>query len=107
VTELRGWLALWFGFELPVSPRTYFKHGAALMAIKYSVDVVLVAYTLHRVWTPLDYLRPVFLMRPGVNDAPLPLLLALAVWALPFMWIGVSMTMRRALDGACCSCARS
>jgi uncharacterized membrane protein YhaH (DUF805 family)/uncharacterized protein YndB with AHSA1/START domain len=98
MARLRHWLALWFGFELPVGRRTYFTHGAALMALKYSVDFLLVAYTMHRVWNPLAYLGPVFSLRPGVSDAPSPLLVALLVWALPFMWIGVSMTMRRALD---------
>jgi hypothetical protein len=100
VLRLRRWSGLWFGFDLPVEPRTYFTHGVALLALKYGVDVLLVSLVLHRFWTPLDYVNPVLSFRRGIGDAPLWLLVTQMLWTLPFMWIGVSMTMRRALDAA-------
>jgi hypothetical protein len=50
-------------------------------------------------WTPLDYLNPLLSERAhALAPAPPWLLVALAVWAAPFLWIGVSMSLRRLLD---------
>jgi uncharacterized membrane protein YhaH (DUF805 family) len=52
-----------------------------------------------RRWTPVDYLVPsVTLREPKLDGVPDWLVVALIVWTLPFLWIGVSMTLRRALD---------
>jgi len=96
---LRRWLRLWFTLQDPVDRRTYLLHGAGLMACKYVVDVALVAAFAHRLWTPLDYLNPVWSLRERLlRGAPAWLAPALVVWALPFLWIGVGMTLRRAVD---------
>src|SRR5256885_11154465 len=96
---LSRWLRLWFGFRDPVSRGTYFRHGAGLMAFKYAVDGLLVWTFAGRFWTPLDYANPLWsaryeLLRGAPSWLP-PLMVAIA---LPFVWIGVSMTMRRAVD---------
>jgi hypothetical protein len=53
----------------------------------------------HRVWTPVDYLVPsVTLRQPKLAGLPDWLVVVLIVWTLPFLWIGVSMTLRRSLD---------
>src|SRR2546426_3457315 len=96
---LSRWLRLWFGFRDPVSRGTYFRHGAGLMAFKYAVDGLLVWTLAGRFWTPLDYANPLWsaryeLWRGAPSWLP-PLMVAIA---LPFVWIGVSMTMRRAVD---------
>ena len=100
MSRFRQWLVLWFGFELPVGPRTYLMHGAALFALKYGVDALLVWLVQHRVWTPLDYLSPLLSLRVGGTTSPTWLLLTQMAWTLPFLWVGVGMTMRRALDAA-------
>ena len=96
---LDRWLRLWFGFRDPVDRGTYFQHGVGLMALKYGIDAVLIWRFAGRVWTPLNYLSPLLSTRAELlRGAPpwlLPLLVAIA---LPFLWIGVSMTMRRAVD---------
>lgn len=96
---LERWLRLWFGFREPVDRSTYLRHGLGLMLFKYGLDVLLVWKFAHRFWTPLDYLNPLWEARRAlVFEAPewlAPLLVAIA---LPFLWIGVSMTMRRAVD---------
>jgi hypothetical protein len=52
-----------------------------------------------RWWTPLDYLRSVAtLLNTTFEGAPRWLIPALAIWTLPFIWIGVTLTLRRALD---------
>jgi uncharacterized membrane protein YhaH (DUF805 family) len=93
------WVRLWFGFRDPVDRGIYFRHGVGLMALKYAIDALLIWRFTGRVWTPLNYLSPLLSTRAELlRSAPpwlLPLLVAIA---LPFLWIGVSMTMRRAVD---------
>jgi hypothetical protein len=61
--------------------------------------VVLVWFATGRFWTPIDYVSPVHsLLAAKLADAPPALLPLLAAWTLPFLWIGVSMSIRRALD---------
>src|SRR5262245_42228797 len=69
------------------------------MALKYAVDAGVVYLATGTFWTPLDYLLPVWSLRAHRLGAQnLWLQWALVLWALPFLWIGVSMTMRRAID---------
>jgi uncharacterized membrane protein YhaH (DUF805 family) len=90
---------LWFGFRDPVDRGTYFRHGAGLMACKYAVDALLIWRFAGRVWTPLNYLSPLLSTRTELlRGAPLWLIPLLVAIALPFLWIGVSMSMRRAAD---------
>ena len=98
---MRGgrWLRLWFSFHDPVDRHTYLVHGAGLMSFKYGVDAAVVWAFTHRLWTPLTYLNPVWRLREELlRGAPAWLAPALVLWTLPFLWIGVSMTLRRALD---------
>lgn len=94
-----GWLRLWFTFESGVGRREYFLSGVALGALKYAGDVLMVWRANGRIWQPLDYLSPLStLMQTRLAMAPSELLPVLALWSLPFLWIGISMSMRRALD---------
>ncbi len=96
---MRDWPRLWFSFHERVDRRTYLLHGAGLMLLKYTVDAALVGAVVHRWWTPLGYLNPVWTIREQVlRGAPEWLAPALVLWTLPFLWIGVSMTLRRAVD---------
>ncbi len=91
--------ALLFGFEAPVNAKTYAVAGFSLMALKYAVDATAIHLATQKFWTPLDYLSPLLAARHQHfgNDHDL-LQLALLAWTLPFVWIGASMTMRRAAD---------
>jgi len=92
-------LRFWFGFDAPVDRRTYLLNGAGLMACKYLIDAVVVGAFTGRLFTPRDYLNPVWTMRQqALRGVPTWAVLALALWTLPFLWVGVSMSMRRALD---------
>jgi len=96
---VRRWLRLWFSFHEPVDRRTYLRHGTGLMLFKYGVDVAVVWAFAGRLWTPLTYVNPVWVLREQLlRDAPAWLGPALVLWTLPFLWIGVSMTLRRAAD---------
>jgi hypothetical protein len=96
---LARWLRLWFGFRDPVDRGTYIRHGFGLTAFKYGLDALLIWRFADRVWTPLDYLSPLWSTRQHLlQSGPSWLLPVLVAIALPFLWIGVSMTMRRAVD---------
>jgi uncharacterized membrane protein YhaH (DUF805 family) len=99
MSRLTSWLRLWFTFERRVGRREYIVTGLALAPLKYVVDVLLVWLGTGRFWTPLDYVHPVeILMRYPSPRAATWLVPVLGLWALPFLWIGISMSMRRALD---------
>ena len=69
------------------------------MAFKYAVDATAVWLVTRQIWSPLDYLLPSMALRePKLKEMPLWLVAGLVAWSLPFLWIGVSMTLRRVLD---------
>jgi hypothetical protein len=99
IEAARRLLDLWFGFTQPVDRPTYVLHGAGLMLGKFLVDAALVYGLTANVWTPLDYFHPAVTVRAqALQGAPEWLGPALIVLALPFLWIGVSMSLRRCLD---------
>ncbi|MFN2601874.1 MAG: SRPBCC family protein [Gemmatimonadaceae bacterium] len=92
-------LSRYFGFQEPVDRRTYLRAGVVLMVVKYIVDVTVIHSVTGIVWTPADYLLPLLSVRATkVQAFPTWLSIGLIVWTLPFIWIGVSMTLRRAVD---------
>src|SRR5689334_1836826 len=98
-SRLARWLCLWFTFESGVGRREYLTSGLALAALKYAGDALMVWNATGRFWRPIDYLSPVStLLQTRLVMAPAELMPVLAVWSLPFLWIGISMSMRRSLD---------
>jgi uncharacterized membrane protein YhaH (DUF805 family) len=92
-------LKTWFSLSRPVGQRFYAASGFVLVAFKYAVDSVLIWAATGTVWTPLGYLNPSLAAREtAVGVAPQWVFWALVVWSLPFYWIGISMTVRRAID---------
>lgn len=87
-----------FRLRGPVSRRTYWTAGVSLLLLKYLVEAALVYATTGRFWSPLDYVNPIYSMRAEVlADAPRGTMVALVLWSIPFVWIGVALTMRRAV----------
>ena len=69
------------------------------MAAKYLIDGALVLAFTGSWWPPLQYLSPLYEMRTrGLHDLDTGEVLALGAVTLPFFWIGVSMSVRRAAD---------
>jgi hypothetical protein len=91
-------VALWFGLRARVSRRAYLASGVALMALKYGMDVALVFAVTGRVWRPYSYLVPSLVLREHDFGSAAPdwLFATLAALTLPFLWIGISMSVRRA-----------
>lgn len=86
-----------FGLRKPIDRRTYAFVGASLMVFKYAVDAAAVYAVTHRFFTPLDYLNPIFVVRKEAVGST-ELMLALAIWSLPFLWIGIALSVRRCVD---------
>lgn len=96
---MRNPLRFWFTLERPLSRVDYLVHGTALMAVKFTVDVALVRAATGVWWSPIDYGRATEsleqLFRSG---APQWLGWAMFLWMLPFVAVGATLTLRRALD---------
>ena len=88
-------MKLWFG-RTPVGRAQYLRHGVGLLLVKYLLDSVIL-FLDAGVWiAPWSYLSPSLAMRlDGIHSAKLSFLL-MAIVSLPFIWVGVSMSVRRA-----------
>ena len=100
VSEPRGVLSFWFGLSHEVSRRDYALCGFGLMAVKYLVEAAVIWNFTGRTFTPLDFLNPLLSVRQTFFQPPAPNWLQFAVlfWTLPFLWISVSMSVRRAVS---------
>jgi hypothetical protein len=96
--KARRLLRLLFGFELPVGRGLYAATGFSLMGLKYLFDAWLIGLVSEKPWMPWDYLSPLVSSRLGVvQGAPGRdvILWTLVASTVPFLWLGVSMTVRR------------
>lgn len=94
-----GWLRLWFSLDGKVTRKQYLLSGLGLMALKYLLDAAVIYFGEQRVFTPLEFISPLFTTKKELlASSPSVLLAMMTLWALVFLWIGVSMTMRRAVD---------
>ncbi|MBX3192391.1 MAG: SRPBCC family protein [Labilithrix sp.] len=92
-------LRLWFGLSVAVRRREYLASGVALMFLKVLIDNALALKATGKIWPPLAYLAPSWTYKSSaIGPSPSWLLLTMAFVALPFVWIGVSMSVRRAAD---------
>ncbi len=92
-------LSLLFGLKEKVSRRVYLGAGLSLAALKFAVDTAIVYGSTGKVWSPLGYLIPSMVVRQNsVGQGPEAMHLLLVACAMPFLWVGLSMSVRRAAD---------
>ncbi len=94
-------LRLWFGLSASVTRKTYVLTGVGLMVLKVVLDNVIAYIGTGRPWSVAAYLIPSFALKAQqTNVAPTPewVLITMIVVTLPFVWVGVSMSVRRAAD---------
>lgn len=91
-------IRFWGDLGTPIGRRAYFLSGVTLMALKYAVDYAVVRAVTGTNWVPVDYFLSGNSLTQRFAHAPSALLLGLGIWALIFMWLGVSLSLRRALD---------
>lgn len=82
-----------------VSRRNYLCWGVGLMVAKLAIDWTTCTLLFPRPWSPLLYLLavPSAALHDGVNWQ----WWLMALFALPFCWVGAALTMRRLRDAAC------
>ncbi len=97
--DVLGWLRLWFLLRDPVGRKAYAISGFGLMVLKYVVELLVLGQLTGMFYTPLNFVNPSFAARSMfLQGAPEWLGMAWVIWTLPFLWISVSMSVRRALD---------
>jgi uncharacterized membrane protein YhaH (DUF805 family) len=95
--DIRHCLRLWFGVSLPVSRRAYLVSGLGLAAGKYLCEMAVI-WMLTGLWlSPVDFLNPSLAARREILAAgPEWLGWTLFAWNLPFVWVALTMSVRRA-----------
>lgn len=79
----------------PLTRRAYLGWGFGLFAIKYLLDFLVTTVGLGFSWWPTDYFLPrTGRVRPGV-DLPISAAVMMVSVAIPFIWIGINLTIRR------------
>ena len=85
--------------DTPVDRRTYCATGFGLAVVKYLGDATIIGLFARTLWKPTGYVLTTHsLLNTAIPNAPPWLMAVLALWTVPFLWIGVTFTMRRALD---------
>jgi uncharacterized membrane protein YhaH (DUF805 family)/uncharacterized protein YndB with AHSA1/START domain len=94
-----GLARLLFGLRRPVGPRAYLGAGVVLMTVKYLLQLGILWAVSGAVLSPLSFLSPLTRHRePLLQGVPTEITVLLVVLTLPFLWIGLSMSVRRATD---------
>ncbi len=98
-TSLWQILSVWFGLARRVGRVDYLTAGLLLTAIKYVGEATLFWTVAGRLLTPVAFAIPLLGVRESMlSPAPPWVLWLLYVWTLPFLWVAVSMSIRRAAD---------
>ena len=91
-------LRLLFGFRSDVSRVRYAVTGFGLTAVKYAVEAAALWAMNGKFLSPIDFLNPVVSIRKQLlQGAPEWLGWAWFFWTVPFLWIAVTMSVRRAV----------
>jgi len=92
-------IGMWFGVSQRVGPAAYAGSGLLLMILKYGVEALIFWQFASTIFTPWDFINPLLASRESlVRPAPEWLAWVLYLWTLPFLWIAVSMSIRRSAD---------
>jgi hypothetical protein len=90
-------LELLFGDTRPVRRREYVATGALLLALKYAGQAWIVQHVTGRWLSPKEFLDPLWpLAGPTLWNLPSQAAWATLCWSVPFLWIAVAMSVRRA-----------
>ncbi|MGB6045208.1 MAG: DUF805 domain-containing protein [Pirellulales bacterium] len=97
--RLLSMLRLWFGVSEPVSRPAYAVSGFGWMLLKYGVEGLVIWCYTAAFFSPLDFLNPLLSIRTEtLRTAPEWVAWAQFAWTIPFLWIAISMSVRRVAD---------
>lgn len=88
-----------FGMKDRIRRREYILVGLILMPLKYVVEALVILYFTGRTYSPIDFVNPLLSSREHfAADAPTWLGMAWVLWSLPFLWLAITVSIRRAYD---------
>ncbi len=88
-----------FGLHGSVSRAAYVVAGLILAPLKYCVEAAAIYGLSGKFFTPIDFFNPWLSGREYFTaDAPTWFGMVWVLWTLPFLWIGVTMSVRRSQD---------
>jgi hypothetical protein len=91
------WIGVVLGLAGSVDRATYALVGVVLAVLKYAVEAGVLRAAAGRPLSPLDFVSPSLLVRSRLLEGtPQWLAWAFFLWSLPFIWIALSMSVRRA-----------
>jgi uncharacterized membrane protein YhaH (DUF805 family) len=90
----------WFGLHGRVDRPTYAFLGIFGVLLKHNIDRLLAYKILHTSWGMLNYLSPLGILsgNSGLSHDQKEFLFVLAMTSVPFIWLGIAMTVRRLRD---------
>jgi uncharacterized membrane protein YhaH (DUF805 family) len=91
----------WFSLEHKVSRKFYLLSGVGLMIFKYTIEAMVYFLIKGHFLSPFSFLSPLISStyhKELLSLADVTVLFIFALWNLPFIWIGISMSIRRAWD---------
>jgi uncharacterized membrane protein YhaH (DUF805 family) len=93
------YIHLWLSLSSRVNRRDYLVSGVGLMTFKYVIEAMLL-WSISGEWlTPIRFLDPVLFHRAQWFTQAQPWLpWVVVIGTLPFIWIGLSLSIRRSLD---------
>lgn len=96
---MRRLFAFWADIDAPIGRRSFVLNAIGLAATKYAGGAALIWLATGAAPTPLSYWSALHRSTswPYLQAEPW-LLPVLGVWTLPFVWLGVTLTVRRELD---------
>ncbi len=89
-----------FGFQGRIGRGAYALVGILGVLLKHNLDRLLSYELLHQSWGPLNYLWPLGIAngRQSLLPGQKLFLALLAVTSIPFIWLGIGMTLKRLRD---------
>jgi len=83
----------------PLDRTTYITVGLTAMAVKFLVDAAAIYAVAGVIWTPIDYIYPLIgLSGAKATSFSAPFAFVMLAWTIPFIWLGVTMSVRRCED---------
>jgi len=88
-----------FGMRSRVSRGGYLASGISLLILKFLFEMGFYYLAFQKIMNPIQFLSPLIILRyPKFDYSPDWFLPVVLLYSLPFIWVGVGMSIRRAAD---------
>lgn len=98
MTRLLALLDLIFGINKPIRRGPYVLTGLILATLKYAVEAFLVYEVTGNFYSPLEFISPLFSQHAADFKDNSILAWGIFLGTLPFLWVALNMSVRRAID---------